>query len=180
MEYDLTPLILFQGNKTMIIRFLSVCSVLFCLPAIASSNVDLRAIKTCVAVGGARGQASPPKSIAVVGASKGYFLLRISDRAGNVPYERIIKLNPCKTVYIDQAGQTPSKYGIPSLPMTIVDDLSLQSVQYDIRAQGKAKYFERVSRGVRNGRLELVPEVYKALKKEGFTPKAKVILYAPR
>ncbi len=155
-------------------------SAFLCLPAIAVPKTELQQIKTCIAIGGTRGQASPPKSIAVVGASRGYYLLRIGDRAGNPPYERIIKLRPCKTVYIDQAGQTPSKYGIPFLPRDIVDDLSLQSVRYDIRAKGKQKYFLQVSASAQKGQLALVPEFYKALKKEGFMPKAKVILYDPR
>jgi hypothetical protein len=161
-------------------KFVIACSLLFCFPAMAIPKSDLQQIKTCIAIGGTRGQASPPKSIILVGESKGFYLLRIGDRAGNSPYERIVKLRPCKTVYIDQAGETPSKYGIPRLPMEVVDDLSLQSVQYDIRTQGKDKYFRKIAAGTRNGKLALVPEVYKALKKEGFKSNAQIVLFGSK
>jgi hypothetical protein len=155
-------------------------SLWFCCPAMAIPKPDLQQIKTCVAITVARGQASPPKSIILVGESKGFYLLRIGDRAGNPPYERIIKIQPCKTVYIDQAGETPSKYGIPRLPMEVVDDLVLQSVQYDIRTQGKEHYFRKIASGAQHGKLALTPEVYKALKKEGFKPNAQIVLFGSK
>jgi hypothetical protein len=162
------------------IRLAIACLVLACVPVIAIPNSELSQIKTCVAIGGTRGQASPPKTISVVGAAKGYYLLRIGDRAGNPPYERIIKLSPCRTVFIDQAGDAPSKYGIAGMSDALIDSLVLQSVQFDIRAQGKEKFFRRIASSAKDGTLYIPPDVYKALKKEGFTTKARVILFDPK
>lgn len=160
----------------MLKKLLTIFSLLLCLPATAVPQKNLQAIKTCIAIAGTRGQTAPPSKITVVGESKGFYSLRIGDRA-NHTYERVIRLDPCKTIYIDQAGETPSMYGIPRFPRDVVDDLAIQAVRYDIKIYGKAQYFQKVESMAKNQKLYLVPELYKALKKEGFVTKNKVILF---
>jgi hypothetical protein len=145
---------------------IALISLIVLMPnAIALPSSEQAKIAACAKTGQTN---SSPINKVVIQAKVGDFYQLSVGKKNEPGWEMILKLNPCRLVYLNPMGDPYSQYGVKDLPNSVIDAFESKRVANEIKKQGREAFFSSIINSAQNGVLEFPPETEKALIGQGF------------